>query len=157
MQGSILILEKQPNIPYDCAATLLYANLSYKIIIRGTVSEDPAQFAIDIRDDQGAILLHVNPRWTERRIIMNACSPIRGGIGGWGLQEYAPMNMRRSEPFEITIKDKDDYFWIVVNNEIEVSFKKRLVPLSARRHISVNKVDRDDITLNFVQMDEFPK
>jgi hypothetical protein len=124
--------------------------LDYKVTVRGVVSGSPQQFAIDIGEGEAKKLFHFNPRWSEDRIVMNACEN-----DAWGAEESLPIGayLRPGTPFVVEITDKDGMMIVHINGQPAHQFVKRINASGPNRQVEVRKADQGDVQLQLVQVD----
>ena len=60
------------------------------------------RFEVNLTNARGDIVLHVNPRVSDRQLVLNAAPG-----GGWGNEERKPLNISSGQSFNIIIMSQN--------------------------------------------------
>lgn len=82
---------------------------------------DNGRPTMNLMDDKGNNVLHVNPRWDEKSFVLNS------KIGGnWGSEERpGGFDFREGRKMKIIVKAKDDHFVVKVDGDEIHKYKYR--------------------------------
>ena len=85
------------------------------------ITPDNGQPTMNLKDSSGNIILHVNPRWDERALVLNTFS------GGWGPEERPRgFDFSSGVPITIRVEAKPDHFAIIVNGHVIHHYRHRI-------------------------------
>lgn len=106
------------SVPYE---TRISPPISYgtQVHVYGTPTGD--RFEINLTNNRGDVILHVNPRVNDRQLVLNAAPG-----GGWGQEERKPLPISHGQPFTMIIMVSEQGFKIAVNNQHVADFNHRM-------------------------------
>lgn len=85
------------------------------------ITPDNGRPTMNLKDDSGNIVLHVNPRWDEKVFVLNTHKK------GWGPEERPRgFDFSSGVPITIRVEAKSDYYIILVNGNIIHYYKYRI-------------------------------
>lgn len=85
------------------------------------ITPDYGRPTLDLRDDFGNIVLHVNPRWDEGALVLNTLS------GSWGPEERPQgYDFSSGVPITVRVEASNDCLTVFVNGKIVHLYKHRL-------------------------------
>ncbi|CAF0731573.1 unnamed protein product [Adineta steineri] len=127
------------NVPFE---TRISPSISYgtQVHVYGTATGD--QFEVNLANNRGDIVLHVNPRLNDRQLVLNSAPS-----GNWGSEERKPMNISRGQSFTIIIMVTEQGFKVAINNQHTADFNHRM-PFNAAETVTV----KGDVSLSHVQV-----
>jgi galectin-9 len=100
------------------------------------------RFEVNIANNRGDVLLHVNPRLNDNLLVLNAAPG-----GGWGGEDRKPLTIVRGHPFSLIIMVTEHGYKIAINNQHVADFPHRM-PFNAAELVSV----KGDVNLTNVQI-----
>ncbi|CAF1228215.1 unnamed protein product, partial [Adineta ricciae] len=127
------------NLPYE---TRISPSITYgtQVHVYGTSTGD--RFEVNLTNARGDIVLHVNPRVSDRQLVLNAAPG-----GGWGNEERKSLNISSGQSFNVIIMVTEQAFKIAVNNQHVADFNHRM-PFTAADTVSI----KGDLNLADVQI-----
>ncbi|CAF0812437.1 unnamed protein product [Rotaria sordida] len=130
---------QQYTVPYEAHIS---PPISYgtQVHVYGTAIGD--RFEVNLANRRGDIVLHVNPRLSDRQLVLNAAPG-----GGWGGEDRKPLSITRGHQFSIIIMVTEQCFKIAVNNQHTADFHHRM-PFNAAELVTV----KGDVNLTNVQV-----
>lgn len=85
------------------------------------ITPDNGRPTMNLKDDSGNIVLHVNPRWDEKVFVLNTHKK------GWGHEERPRgFDFSSGVPITIRVEAKSDHFVILVNGNVIHYYKYRI-------------------------------
>ena len=85
------------------------------------ITPDNGRPTLNLRDRSNNIVLHVNPRWEERVLVLNT------HIGGWGGEERpGGFDFSSGVPITVRVEAKPEHFVILVNGKVVHNYRHRL-------------------------------
>lgn len=85
------------------------------------ITPDNGRPTMDLTDDSGNIVLHVNPRWDEKAFVLNTHKK------GWGREERPHgFDFSSGVPITIRVEAKSHHFVILVNGNVIHHYKHRI-------------------------------
>ncbi|CAF1328944.1 unnamed protein product [Adineta ricciae] len=126
-------------LPYQ---THISPSITYgtQVHVYGTSTGD--RFEVNLTNARGDIVLHINPRVSDRQLVLNAAPG-----GGWGNEERKSLNISSGQSFNIIIMVTEQAFKIAVNNQHVADFNHRM-PFTAADTVSI----KGDLNLADVQI-----
>jgi len=127
------------SVPYE---TRIDPAIAYgtQIHVFGTATGD--RFEVNLTNDRGDILLHINPRVNDRVLVLNSAP-----AGNWGTEERKPLNISHGENFTIIIMVNEQGFKIAVNNQHTADYNHRLQLPSAEKVTIKGDVTLSDVII----------
>lgn len=116
------------SLPYETAITPAIG-YGTQVHVYGTATGD--RFEINLANNRGDIVLHVNPRVRDRQLVLNSAP-----AGNWGGEERKPLNFTTGDQFKLLIMVTEQAFKIAINNEHVADYNHRL-PLNLAELVTV--------------------
>ena len=89
------------------------------------ITPDNGRPTLDLKDDCGNIVLHFNPRWNEKALVLNTYN------GGWGREERPRgFDFSSGVPITIRLEAKPHHFVILVNGNVIHYYNHRMPVIS---------------------------
>jgi len=90
-----------------------------QVLVNGTPSGN--RFEVNLLNNQGDVVLHVNPRFDQREIILNSAPG-----GNWGSEEKKHLSLQNGIPFQMQILMTHDSFKVAFNGQHAADFYNRM-------------------------------
>jgi hypothetical protein len=87
------------------------------------ITPDAGEVMLSLKDSHDNVILHFNPQWQHRRLLLNTC---KGGT--WGTPEEVKgtgFNFASGIPMTVRLEAFNDYIRVIVNGLILYEFKPR--------------------------------
>lgn len=92
------------------------------------ITPDYGRPSLDLKDDYGNIVLHVNPRWDQGALVLNTLS------GSWGPEERPNgFDFSSGVPISVRIEASTECFTVFVNGRIIHLYKHRMPVSSVKK------------------------
>ena len=105
------------------------------------VTPDSGRPTMNLEDRHGNVILHVNPRWEQRVLVLNT-----KGKGGWGHEERpSGFDFSCGVPITIRCEAAGDHFNILVNGSVIHCYKHR-VPVDEVKKVTFNHANAENAT-----------
>jgi len=111
-----------------------------QVLVNGTPSGN--RFEVNLLNSQGDIVLHINPRFDQREIVLNNAPG-----GNWGAEEKKYLSLQNGVPFQMQVLMTPDSFKIAFNGQHAADFHNRM-PYTQITQVQV----KGDLRLDNVQV-----
>jgi len=116
------------------------ASSGSQVLVNGTPNGN--RFEVNLLSSSGDVVLHVNPRFDQREIVLNSAPG-----GNWGSEEKKYLSLQNGMPFQMQILMTHDGFKIAFNSQHAADFHNRM-PYAQITQVQV----KGDLRLDNVQI-----